>query len=852
MAEGRGRKRPVNSVYEPEQELPLDGGGGSMSGQFYHEQAADSVVVDPMASPADPPNQERLAELILEYDGLFQKDLTYAEQVCGTSQLKLQDFTLVSRNEHSVGFSQTDLDRCNQVAWYDIVKRRFLPAEKGDIQNIGKRLVDVIQTLNLEVRGFIVLGLHPRVESAESQVVLELMALGFLDREWSTRGTALRLRRHPSLFVPFALAVGALTCHNFGLSIGAAETRYNRDLQDKYRRTMFSALTATLHHYQDRLAAMLAETDGTDYVLHLRSLRIVRPKRVLLEPRPDPCDRRCAGANGSNVNVQIDSGAQGGGNIEREMGIASQDIIEILEAGFHDVQRDITALSNRLPPIDIDDLVSKIRADISEELSVLKSDLDDVKTELSRQIDSKTVDICEEIITTRRRFNELTHSVIPMVNEHTSSEAERIIHAFPSRGRRLWSGRSPDSRKTRSDRRRRSSIYSPHSRDAFSGPESRPNSPIGEYPAFRPISRIGATSPSPVGVVLPQADPHAPGLLYDLSDEDRRRIDELMAALAAVNVPRAAPHVPHTHIFPDDTTNAIISGVIAGIPQPPAVNIQDIIDGVIAGMPQPPAAPPPLIFAAGGAAPAAAAVDLGAIQDMITAVTKQVNSCEINTRLAIENIVGDFGPYAELGFNSTLIAVINAEHEVTRARIRQLELNFIGDGATPGRMQGFFDAYVGGGPHSDGGLSLRQRFDAPLQRIDNYIQHQAPHTVAVLIAQTEAMDAIIDLLGELPVMVGQIDDYVHRCYTLIRSTDGKATEILRDIRERTNQLRVDFVEMQNVYVLQTNTMAQNMQTTMELFIAQARLRGVPVGVPLALPPAPAAGGAGGAAGGAVP
>jgi hypothetical protein len=263
----------VSDAYDPD-DVALD---GSMSGQFYHEQVADAVVVDPLV-PAGrpPPAQEDLAQRILAYDHLFQKDLTYAEQVCGTSQLKLQDFTLVSRNEHSAGFSQADLDRCHQVAWYDIVKRRFLPAEQGDVQAIGKRLVDVIQTLNLEVRGFVVLGLHPRVEAAESQVVIELMAMGFFDREWDARETALRLRRHPMLYVPFALAVGALTCCNYGLSIGASETRYNRDIQDRYRAKMLAALTATLHYHRGRVKDMLDEIDGTDYVLHLRALRLVK------------------------------------------------------------------------------------------------------------------------------------------------------------------------------------------------------------------------------------------------------------------------------------------------------------------------------------------------------------------------------------------------------------------------------------------------------------------------------------------------------------------------------------------------------------------------------------------------
>lgn len=294
------RKRPA-----PEDDMQ------AMSGRFYHEQLDDALVLDPLVPPDQPPpDQQHFAEMIRSYDNLFQKDLTYAEQVCGTSQLKLQDFTLVSRNEHSVGFSQADLERCHQVAWYDIVKRRFIPEERGDVQNIGRRLVDVIQTLNLEVRGFVVFGLSPRVEAAESQIVLELMTMGFLSPDADVRDTALRLRRHPVLFVPFALAVGAKTCCNYGLSVGAAETRYNRDLQIAYSVKMFTALRSALHQRRDRVAAMLAEVDGTDYVLHLRALRLVRPRRVDLQARAEKCD--CAKEEGAGgVNVQVSSG---GGN----------------------------------------------------------------------------------------------------------------------------------------------------------------------------------------------------------------------------------------------------------------------------------------------------------------------------------------------------------------------------------------------------------------------------------------------------------------------------------------------------------------------------------------------------------
>ena len=79
------------------------------------------------------------------------------------------------------------------------------------------------------------MGLHEQVEASEIQLVLHLCQANII-RSDRYRIMANRYRRDDRFYEAFALAVGAFVCAQAPFTLGAATTRYERDLQYEYKK----------------------------------------------------------------------------------------------------------------------------------------------------------------------------------------------------------------------------------------------------------------------------------------------------------------------------------------------------------------------------------------------------------------------------------------------------------------------------------------------------------------------------------------------------------------------------------------------------------------------------------------
>ena len=269
-----------------------------IGGRFY-DQVDTGVVVDIRAMPSHE-LQTSLAKEMEKYDELEQLDIRYRDLMCGASVSNVEAVWVV-RNSSQTMMTDKDLQRFESKAWSDYVGKRFTQA--GSTNGLGKTMFDIVRSLKLQMRHFVVHGFHPKVEAAETRVVQYLQGKEFLPiSSWGLRETCIRLRRSEEFYAPFAIAVGTqLLCCN-GNANGLNATRYNKDIQHAYRDVDVSALVKTLHEARSTLVKTLNQVDATDYVTRLSGLRFVVPQVDV--PEAEPTIR-----GGSSITVSAGGGA---------------------------------------------------------------------------------------------------------------------------------------------------------------------------------------------------------------------------------------------------------------------------------------------------------------------------------------------------------------------------------------------------------------------------------------------------------------------------------------------------------------------------------------------------------------
>ena len=200
-----------------------------MEGRFYVQPEA--LIVDPDSVP-ESESQENLRVELEDYEALMSNDHAYCTHVEGAAQ---ESNLWVPRNQHETFLTEADLQRFKNVAWNECVVKKFLAGRDGAADTVGQSMIDIVRNLNLQWGRLHIMGLHPKVESAEKQVVMVCMDKGLLPFGLDVGKVSRSLRRCEHFRDFFANAVGGQVVANTGRTPGLAKTQYGTDMDYAYK-----------------------------------------------------------------------------------------------------------------------------------------------------------------------------------------------------------------------------------------------------------------------------------------------------------------------------------------------------------------------------------------------------------------------------------------------------------------------------------------------------------------------------------------------------------------------------------------------------------------------------------------
>jgi hypothetical protein len=247
----------------------------TMAGQFMYGEPlqADSLIVDPAQEPNDN-TQDELRSEISDFEDVMAIDYKYCMTIEGVSQ---ESNLWVARNQHETGLADVDLQKFKNVAWNECVVRKFLTSKEGDVELVGKSMINIIQSLNLQWKNLQVMGLHSKVESAEKQVVMACMENELITFDLDVGRVARSLRRCEHFSDFFANAVGGQIVANSGRTPGLYKTKIGSDWDYTYKNKTLYHLERALERKKFIVEKCLKESDHVDYVQRLTQLKIIRP-----------------------------------------------------------------------------------------------------------------------------------------------------------------------------------------------------------------------------------------------------------------------------------------------------------------------------------------------------------------------------------------------------------------------------------------------------------------------------------------------------------------------------------------------------------------------------------------------
>lgn len=245
----------------------------SMSGLFYQVESPDVLIVDPDVPPT-PDTQQQLRSEIEDFDELVANDRAYCSSVEGSAQ---ESNLWVARNQDKTGLADADLQRFKSVAWNECVVKKFLNSKDGTADYVGQSMISIIQSLNLQWSKLHVMGLHPKIESAERQVIMSCMERALIPFDLDVGKVARAFRRCHHFQDFFANAVGGQIVANTGRTPGLSKTMYGTDMDYAYKNKAFYFFERALQRSAQLVEHCIKNDDSDDYVPRLVQLRVVRP-----------------------------------------------------------------------------------------------------------------------------------------------------------------------------------------------------------------------------------------------------------------------------------------------------------------------------------------------------------------------------------------------------------------------------------------------------------------------------------------------------------------------------------------------------------------------------------------------
>jgi len=243
-----------------------------MGGVFYQVAQPDVLIVDMGVQPTSH-TQSDLRSEIGDFEDLMALDYSYCAHIEGVCQ---ETNLWVARNQNKTGLADADLQRFKSVAWNECVVKKFLSTREGNADLVGKSMLGIIQSLNLQWGSLQVMGLHPKIEAAEKQVVMSCMEKGFIPYDLDVGKIARSLRRCEHFCDFFANAVGAQIVANTGRTPGLSKTMYGTDMDYAYRDKALYFFESSLQRFKHIVTQCLADSDSADYVARLAELKVIR------------------------------------------------------------------------------------------------------------------------------------------------------------------------------------------------------------------------------------------------------------------------------------------------------------------------------------------------------------------------------------------------------------------------------------------------------------------------------------------------------------------------------------------------------------------------------------------------
>jgi hypothetical protein len=241
---------------------------------FFQQVGSDrALIVDSTTTPQSA-SQVDLKDEVQSFDEIQNIDHAYCMDVEGSSQ---ETNLWISRNQNNSGFAESDLHRFKNIAWNECIVKKYLSNKEGNATLIGQSMINIIRTLNLQWRSFQVMGLHPKIESAEKQVVMHVMERGLIEHTTHVGQVSRAFRRCKHFSAFFANAVGGQLVANSGRTPGLAKTMYGQDLDYAYRNKNLYFFESALQRYSHLVHECLEESDHVDYIARLSELKIVAP-----------------------------------------------------------------------------------------------------------------------------------------------------------------------------------------------------------------------------------------------------------------------------------------------------------------------------------------------------------------------------------------------------------------------------------------------------------------------------------------------------------------------------------------------------------------------------------------------
>ena len=317
-----------------------------MGGQFLYRQVADSMLIDPERIPTETTQQELTREIEL-HQTLFDLDHQYCVAVEGASQ---ESNLWVPRNQVATGLTDVDLQRFKSIAWNECVVKRFLTNQSLDVSAAGASMLHIVRTLNLQWKGMEVTGLHPKVESAEKQVVMACMEHRLLPYKLDVGRVARCLRRCHHFRDYFANAVGCHVVAKTGHTPGLSKTRYTTDFDYVYKHQGLTFLHSALSKNKGLINECISQ-NGLDYVPRLCGLKLISNASVTLQNPPErpqiiydnssPRPRkkhRADDDNEVNVNITQPTAAPDQSTLLREINTMMQGMQQTLQRSIEHQQ----------------------------------------------------------------------------------------------------------------------------------------------------------------------------------------------------------------------------------------------------------------------------------------------------------------------------------------------------------------------------------------------------------------------------------------------------------------------------------------------------------------------------------